>query len=339
MDFRSLLIVHIFWSGLINAEAIKGQGFKLSPILASKDINGQKFPSKLETVSNEHVRTLIECCSFCLAKSPPCEGVQFDKEKGCTLLANIIPSNSGTSTAWIMVPLSSRNKAKVLLVSGNHRNMELVNLATKQSFVFDYPVQWAQGGQISENLYYFCNYDAEKVASDRICATVNIDTLEIEQTGVTTQYQQRAVGLTIEHEGKQVIWLTGTSRSSQITSLTENKVGARPELPIHINAHCMLRLNTSTVAVLAGMDINPWVNNKRMWYYHVQDDQWVDGPSLRVGRRWAGCGTFKCEDSTYILVVGGTAAEGGKSVEVLNVRGNAWVDGKKNIFHLYKTVN
>ena len=111
--------------------------------------------------------------------------------------------------------------------------------------------------------------------------------------------------------------------------MTENKVGAGPEIPIGINAHCMLRLNSTTVAVLAGYYNG---NNKRMWYYHVQDDQWVEGPSARVGRRWAGCGTFEYGDSTYILVVGGTGAEAGKSVEILNIRGNAWVDGKKIIF-------
>ena len=146
--------------------------------------------------------------------------------------------------------------------------------------------------------------------------------------------------MTIEQEGEQVIWLTGTSTSSQITSLTENKVAAGPELPLRINAHCMVRLNSTTVAVLAGMDIvknengvkAPNRNNKRMWYYHVQDDQWVEGPSMRVGRRWAGCGTFNYGGSTYILVVGGTEAEDGKSVEVLNTRGNAWVDGKNIIF-------
>ena len=118
--------------------------------------------------------------------------------------------------------------------------------------------------------------------------------------------------------------MTGTSTSSQITSLTENKVAAGPELPLRINAHCMVRLNSTTVAVLAGMDIvknengvkAPNRNNKRMWYYHVQDDQWVEGPSMRVGRRWAGCGTFNYGGSTYILVVGGTEAEDGKSVEV-----------------------
>ena len=126
--------------------------------------------------------------------------------------------------------------------------------------------------------------------------------------------------------------MTGTSTSSQITSLTENKVAAGPELPLAINAHCMLRLNSTTIAVLAGFASSPWGNNRRMWYYHVQDDQWVEGPSMRVGRRWAGCGTFKYGDSTYILVVGGTEAEDGKSVEVLNTRGNAWVDGKNIIF-------
>ena len=67
-------------------------------------------------------------------------------------------------------------------------------------------------------------------------------------------------------------------------------------------------------------------NSKKMWYYHVQDNQWVEGPDLKEGRRWAGCGTFNYGDSTYILVVGGTGA--GKSVEMLNIRGNAWFDGK-----------
>ena len=58
----------------------------------------------------------------------------------------------------------------------------------------------------------------------------------------------------------------------------------------------------------------------------------VEGPRLRVGRRWAGCGTFEYEDSTYILALGGTDAEAGKSVEILNTRGNAWVDGTRIIF-------
>ena len=177
--FMALLVVILILS-LTNAQDYKGQGFKLTSIKSSFDV--------LETTSK--MKTLIECCSFCLAKSPPCEGVQFDKEKtSCSSLANILPSDSGTSSAYIMVPLSSRNKAKVLLVSGNERNMELVNLATKQSFIYEFPIQWAQGGPISANMYYFCSY-----YEDLFCVTLNIDTLEIEPTGVTTQFQRRAVG-------------------------------------------------------------------------------------------------------------------------------------------------
>ena len=181
MSFMALLVVIL---SLTNAQDGKGQGFKLTSIKSSFNI--------LETTSK--MKTLIECCSFCLAKSPPCEGVQFDKEKtSCSSLANILPSDSGTSSAYIMVPLLSRNKAKVLLVSGNERNMELVNLATKQSFVYDFPIQWAQGGPISENLYYFCTYNQEPIVTTG-CVTLNIDTLEIEPTGVIPQFQQRAVG-------------------------------------------------------------------------------------------------------------------------------------------------
>ena len=175
----------VFMVGMLsfqtNAQNSKGQGFKLTTIRSTFDV--------LETTSS--TKTLIECCNFCSIKSPPCEGVQFDKEKGsCTLLANILRSDSGTSSVWIMVPLSSRNKAKVLLVSGNENNMEIVNLATKQSFVYDFPIQWAQGGPISEDMYYFCSY-----YEDFRCATLNIETLEIELTGATTQFQERAVGI------------------------------------------------------------------------------------------------------------------------------------------------
>ena len=177
-SLMTLLVVMMSFK--TNAQNSRGQGFKLTTIRSTFDV--------LETTSS--TKTLIECCSFCLIKSPPCEGVQFDKEKGsCTLLANILRSDSGTSSAWIMVPLSSRNKAKVLLVSGNERNMQIVNLATKQSFVYDFPIQWAQGGPISEEMYYFCSY-----YEDLFCVTLNIDTLEIENVGVTTQFQKRAVG-------------------------------------------------------------------------------------------------------------------------------------------------
>ena len=179
MSFMALLVVIL---SLTNAQDSKGQGFKLTSIKSSFYI--------LETTSK--MKTLIECCNFCLVKSPPCEGVQFDKEEpSCSTLANILPSlasDSGTSSAWIMVPLSSRNKAKVLLVSGNERNMELVNLATKQSFIYDFPIQGAQGGPISENLYYFCTYDEEPAVTTG-CVTLNIDTLEIEPTGVIPLFQ------------------------------------------------------------------------------------------------------------------------------------------------------
>ena len=210
--------------------------------------------------------------------------------------------------------------------------MELVNLATKQSFVFDFPIEWAEGGPISEDLYYFCGYHT----NDHVCVTLNIETLEIEQTGVTVRQQIRSKAVTIEHEGQQVIWLAGgdtngLSRSSQLTSLTENRINddVGIELPVGIQAYCMVTLNSTTVAVLAGMNFVSRVNSKKMWYYHVQDNQWVEGPDLKVGRRWAGCGAFNYGDSTYILVVGGTGA--GKSVEMLNIRGNAWFDGKIHI--------
>ena len=91
-------------------------------------------------------------------------------------------------------------------------------------------------------------------------------------------------------EGEQVIWLTGgrdgsNLRTSQITSLTENKPGpAVANLPVALDAHCMVNVNATTVAIIAGY--NGGSNSNRMWYFHFKDEligQWVEGPNLRQG--------------------------------------------------------
>ena len=148
------------------------------------------------------MKTLIECCRFCLAKSP-CEGVQYDGQS-CISLSNVLTTTIGTSQAWVMIPYVS-NKAKVLLVGGKHaESMELLNLATKQSYIFDFPLKWSEGGQVSEHTYHFCAYGTNKK-----CILLNTQSFETEDSGVTVELQTRSKGLTIEHEGEQVIWLTG----------------------------------------------------------------------------------------------------------------------------------
>ena len=96
-----IIFVLKIWLSLTSAE-FKSEGFKLT------------FVKSFDTIeTSQNMKTLIQCCSFCLAKSP-CEGVQYDG-KSCISLSNVLTTTIGTSQAWVMIPYVS-NKAKVLLV-------------------------------------------------------------------------------------------------------------------------------------------------------------------------------------------------------------------------------
>ena len=238
-NMKSFIAMFIICSSLTSAE-FRSEGFKLNPV---------KSFDKVDTTHN--CKTLIECCSFCLATSP-CQGVQYDGDS-CTSISNVLTTQIGSSQAWIMVPYVS-NKAKILLVGGASKDMELLNLDTKQSFVLDFPLSWPQGGQISEDTFLFCDYE-----TDQKCVLLNTHSLEIEDLEVTVDLQERSKGLTVEYGGSQVLWLTGgrindnNVDSSQVTSLMENIPGpAWTRLPLALDGHCMVRVNATTVAILAG---------------------------------------------------------------------------------------
>ena len=133
VGFITIFVLKI-WLSLTSAE-FRSEGFK------------QTFVKSFDAIeTSQTMKTLIQCCSFCLAKSP-CEGVQFDG-KSCTSLSNVLTTTIGTSQAWVMIPYVS-NKAKVLLVGGNPESMELLNLATKQSYTFNFPLKRSEGTHLS----------------------------------------------------------------------------------------------------------------------------------------------------------------------------------------------
>ena len=48
-------------------------------------------------------KTLIECCSFCLAKQS-CQGVTYEgksRKTACTLLTSVVTMSDGPTEAWI----------------------------------------------------------------------------------------------------------------------------------------------------------------------------------------------------------------------------------------------
>ena len=68
---------------------IQGQGFKKTSVACYDILEATKM-----------AKTLIECCSFCLAKDP-CHGITYDG-KTCTFLTSFVTSINGQTEAWIM---------------------------------------------------------------------------------------------------------------------------------------------------------------------------------------------------------------------------------------------
>ena len=239
---KSLITILIICLNLTSAE-FRTEEFKLT------------YVKSFDTLETIQLKSLLECCGFCLAKSL-CEGVKYIGDSSCTLLSNVLTTKIGSSQAWILTSYRS-NEAKILLVGGRNNDMELLNLATKQSYVLSFPLTWPHGGQVSDHSWMFCAYETEQK-----CVLLNTQSLEIEDLEVTVEKQKRSKAVTVEYEGNQVIWLTGGKigddyvDTSQITSLTENNPGPiEANLPIVLDAHCMVKINATTIAILAGKDI------------------------------------------------------------------------------------
>ena len=54
-------------------------------------------------------KTLIECCSFCLAKQS-CQGVTYEGKTACTLLTSVVTLSDGPTEAWIMDQIISAKR-------------------------------------------------------------------------------------------------------------------------------------------------------------------------------------------------------------------------------------
>ena len=215
-------------------------------------------------------KTLIECCSFCLAKHP-CHGITYDEKTTCTLLTNVITLTNGPTEAWIMDQIRS-TKAKALLVSGSSKDMELVDLSTKQSCILTFPLKEAQGGLISETEAHFCDF-----SSALKCVLLNLFTLTTKYSDATVDHSQtrsRAVML-----NGQIALTGGRTGDNQITdqvqlvSLTESSI-ADQVLPGIVDSHCIVRINATTLAVIAG---NDGKNIPYTWFLHVNtiDNSWT----------------------------------------------------------------
>ena len=222
-------------------------------------------------------------------------------------------------------------KAKVLLVSGSSKDMELVDLTTQQSETFPFPLKNAKGGQITAKEAYFCDFDQELK-----CVLLDLCTFETKYTAVTVTKQVRALGTIVNGQ----IALTGGRRPTQNTDLIQmvsltHSVDSGARLPETLDTHCISHVNSTTLALIAGYTGSG--NTAQTWFIHGIDgneNSWrtVPGPNLNIARRIHSCGTFEYQSEVYVIVLGGCRCPYTKTVEILNTKDTNWFYG--NVFNI-----
>ncbi len=134
-------------------------------------------------------------------------------------------------------------------------------------------------------------------------------------------------------DGKLLVtggWDVSASPLNSAEMLTEEGwESIKPSLPVIINGHCMVTVNSSTVMIIGG-----WQNSQfsgKTFYFIFGDESWTEGPELKNKRGWHSCGKIRRnKDSQEMsIIVAGGYNDGSylSSVEILDEGSNEWQTG------------
>ncbi len=101
-----------------------------------------------------------------------------------------------------------------------------------------------------------------------------------------------------------------------------------PSLPVTIQDHCMVTVNSTTVMAIGGSQ-NGQVSGKT-FYFTFGEESWTEGPELKNKRRYHSCGKIKRNKDSQemsIIVAGGYDNSYLSSVEILDEGSNEWQTG------------
>ena len=160
---------------------------------------------------------------------------------------------------------------------------------------------------------------------------LDLSTFETKYTAVTVRQQLRTVATIVNGQ----IALTGgriptqNTDRIQMVSLT-NAVDSSARLPMTLDTHCISRVNSTTLALIAGYTGSG--NTAQTWFIHginADENSWrtVPGPPLKIARRIHSCGTFEYQNEVYVIVLGGCKCPNTDTVEILNVKDTNWFYG------------
>jgi len=116
------------------------------------------------------------------------------------------------------------------------------------------------------------------------------------------------------------LWITGgypgPTDTSELVKIGKNTSSIGPALPMSLYGHCLQKLNRSHFVLIGGHD-GKKLNPKSFFF---DGSQWIEGPHLRISRKYHSCALLHFSTSILVVVAGGEARSGiTAEVEFLNL--------------------
>jgi hypothetical protein len=144
-------------------------------------------------------------------------------------------------------------------------------------------------------------------------------------------------------DGKLLVtggWDASLSDLNSAEMLTEEGWESNiPSLPVIINGHCMVTVNSTTVMVIGGA-LNEKISGKT-FYFTFGEESWTEGPELKKKRSYHSCGKIRRNKESQemsIIVAGGEDGSSYlSSVEILDEESKEWHTGTELPFAIWQS--
>ena len=210
-------------------------------------------------------------------------------------------------------------------MGGSRRDTEIIHLPSESSCNVGEIFPFGRGGLISEQDIFMCDPN-----DSTLCYIYDINTLQSQDTGVSVLKRPWTSSTIIGNQ----LWITGgrlgandgpRTDITELVTVEESKPG--PPLHLPLSSHCVVTVNSTTVAVLGGLSLNSSDSGiSETWFYHIKDNLWTPErkADMNTARRNFGCLSINTEGEDFIFVAGGHLIS---STEMFNIAANEWENG------------
>ncbi len=224
--------------------------------------------------------------------------------------------------------------SKLLICGGREAiTCEVINLESSQTTCdnppnFPVAINYAIGGLGFKENPIICGGLQNGFSSLKCFSLENNEWVSSDSMN-SVRYYAAAIQL---QDGKLLVtggWNRSTKFNSAEMLTEEGWKNNIPSLPVTIDEHCMVTVNSTTVMVIGGGQNGEY--SGKTFYFTFEEESWTEGSALKYKRDRHSCGKIRSDNESQemsIIVAGGYDGSSYlPSVEILDEGSNEWHTG------------